>query len=77
VVDRGGFDGAGFPEGLKGDAINLGARILQLCDAYERLTGGLGERDPVEPSEALAEIRRGMGAGRFDPKLGEVFLKLF
>jgi len=71
------FDGAGFPEGLKGDAINLGARILQLCDAYERLTGGLGERDPVEPSEALAEIRRGMGAGRFDPKLGEVFLKLF
>ncbi|MBI5244986.1 MAG: HD domain-containing protein [Elusimicrobia bacterium] len=71
------FDGSGYPEGLKGAQICLGARILQLADSYERLSGGLGAREPMPAEDALNEIRRDMAEGRLDPKLGGIFLKLF
>jgi len=60
------WDGTGYPDGLAGDAIPLGARVLAVVDAFEAITS---ER-PYQPSRsaalALAELRRGCGS-QFDP----------
>lgn len=59
------FDGAGFPLGLRGEAIPLGARILAVAGAYEELLAGTALR-PMTPPEAIATLV-GLRAGEFDP----------
>lgn len=59
------FDGAGFPLGLRGEAIPLGARILAVANAYEELLAGTALR-PMTPPEAIATLV-GLRAGEFDP----------
>jgi two-component system cell cycle response regulator len=64
------FDGSGYPDGLAGEEIPLGSRIILACDAYHAITA---ERPyaPAEPGEAaLAELRRGAGT-QFDPRIVE------
>ena len=65
------FDGSGYPDGLRGDEINYGSRILGICREYDRLTHA---RKPHSKLEALATIERGMGR-RFDPEIVTAFLK--
>src|SRR5688500_10734118 len=48
------YDGSGFPYGLKGDAIPLGARIIGVADAYDELVSGVGR--PAVPHERALEI---------------------
>ena len=60
------YDGTGYPDGLAGDAIPLGARIVAVCDAYDALVGPRPYREGVGEEQALAELRRGAGT-RFDP----------
>ena len=60
------WDGAGYPDGLAGEAIPLGARIIAVADAYETLTGPQPYRPPVDPALALRELRRHAGT-QFDP----------
>jgi len=57
------FDGTGFPERLKGDAIPQGARIVGVADAYDDLVAG---QMPVAPARAI-EILCGERAREFDP----------
>jgi response regulator RpfG family c-di-GMP phosphodiesterase len=59
------YDGSGFPYGLTGDAIPLGARIIGLANAYDELTSGIGRRavTPVRAIEILSTER----APEFDP----------
>jgi len=71
------FDGSGYPQGLRGERIFLGARILHLADAYDRMTAGWGEGEPMSSRDALSEMGGAEGAGRFDPKLFAVFRNLF
>lgn len=59
------FDGSGFPLGLRGKAIPLGARILAVARAYEELLAGAALR-AMTPLEAMATLG-GMRAGEFDP----------
>lgn len=68
------FDGTGFPMKLKGEAIPLGARILQLVEAVEelRMTGLRGDE---LHKRAVQEARAGSGT-RFDPKVVAVFEEL-
>lgn len=66
------FDGTGYPDGLKGDEINYGSRILAVCREYDRK---MHSGKPCTKIEALAMIERGMGK-RFDPEVATVFLKL-
>jgi putative nucleotidyltransferase with HDIG domain len=61
------WDGKGYPRGLAGDAIPLGARIVAVADAYDAITAAGGKA----PKQAL-EILAG-AAGQFDPHVVEVF----
>lgn len=69
------FDGHGYPRGLKGEQIPLGARILAVLDAYESMTAGRPYREPFTDDEAIAELRR-CGGTQFDPRVVEEFVKL-
>ena len=69
------FDGAGYPDGLAGAAIPLGARIVAVCDAYHAMTGGRPYRAAIEPEQAADELRRCSGA-QFDPEVVEVFSEM-
>ena len=67
------FDGRGYPEGLRGAAIPLAARIVSVADAYDAMTGQRSYRFPMTPDRALLEIERGRGS-QFDPGVVEVML---
>jgi putative nucleotidyltransferase with HDIG domain len=60
------WDGTGYPVGLLGDNIPLGARILAITDAYDAMTSQRPYRHPRTPAEALAEISVCAGT-QFDP----------
>jgi putative two-component system response regulator len=63
------WDGQGYPDGLKGEDIPYGARVLAVVDAYEALTSDRAHRRRVEPAEALAVLERETAEGRWDPKV--------
>jgi len=67
------WDGMGYPDGLAGDAIPLGARIITICDAFDAMTHERPYRSARSGAEALAELREGAGV-RYDPTLVAVFL---
>jgi diguanylate cyclase (GGDEF)-like protein/PAS domain S-box-containing protein len=56
------WDGSGYPRGLAGDRIPLGARILALADSWDVMTSVRPYHDPLSTDEALAECRRCVGA---------------
>ena len=60
------FDGSGYPRGLKGEEIPLGARIFAVVDAYDAMTSDRPYRLARSHEEALEEIRRQAGT-QFDP----------
>ena len=67
------WDGLGYPDGLAGEAIPLGARIITICDAFDAMTHERPYRSARSGAEALAELRQGAGV-RYDPTLVAVFL---
>ena len=67
------WDGLGYPDGLAGEAIPLGARIITICDAFDAMTHERPYRTARSGAEALAELRQGAGV-RYDPTLVAVFL---
>ena len=66
------WDGSGYPDGLAGEQIPLGARIVAVCDAFDAMTttGPTARRFPV--ADALAELRRCAGT-QFDPAVVNAF----
>jgi len=66
------WDGTGYPDGLAGEDIPLGARILAVANVYDALTHERAHRKALRPPEALAQLRRGAGT-QFDPRLVEAF----
>ncbi len=69
------WDGGGYPDGLRGDEIPLGARVVAVCDAFEAMTTERPYRGPVTHSDAIAELRRCAGT-QFDPIVVEAFCKV-
>jgi diguanylate cyclase (GGDEF)-like protein/putative nucleotidyltransferase with HDIG domain len=67
------WDGSGYPEGLKGEEIPLGARILAIADSFEAMTSARPYRSAWSLEEVVKELRQGAGT-QFDPKLAEVFV---
>jgi diguanylate cyclase (GGDEF)-like protein len=67
------WDGAGYPDCLRGEQIPLGARIVAVCDAYEAMTANRSYRDAVSHDVACRELRRSAGS-QFDPEVIEAFL---
>ena len=67
------WDGNGYPDGLRGAAIPLAARIVAVCDAYEAMRDGRSYRPARSASEARRELRREAGA-QFDPAVVDALL---
>ena len=68
------FDGSGYPDGLAGSGIPLGARIVAIADVYDALTSDRPYRPAMSVATALAEIRSQAGRG-LDGELVEVFVE--
>jgi diguanylate cyclase (GGDEF)-like protein/putative nucleotidyltransferase with HDIG domain len=65
-------DGGGYPDGLTGTAIPIGARIIAVCDAYDAMTATRSYRAALGAEQALAELRRCAGV-QFDAEVVELF----
>jgi diguanylate cyclase (GGDEF)-like protein len=68
------WDGGGYPDGVAGDKIPLGARVVAVCDAYDVITTGRVYKAAIKPAEAIAELVRHSGT-QFDPAVVEVFVR--
>ncbi|HWV84818.1 MAG TPA: diguanylate cyclase [Capillimicrobium sp.] len=66
------WDGGGYPDGLAGEEIPLGARIVSLCDAWDAMTTDRPYRPARSAEEALEEIERCTGT-QFDPSVVRAF----
>jgi HD-GYP domain-containing protein (c-di-GMP phosphodiesterase class II) len=55
------IDGLGYPRGLVGSAIALGARVIAVADSWDAMTSNRPYRDALAPEVALAELLRGRG----------------
>ena len=66
------YDGGGYPDGLAGEEIPLGARIVAVCDAYDAMVTDRAYRRGRSPREALEELERCAG-GQFDPAVVAAF----
>jgi putative nucleotidyltransferase with HDIG domain len=69
------FDGAGYPDGLRGTEIPLGARIISVADCYDVMTARDSYRSPLSSGAAVAELRRVAGS-QLDPAVVSVFTEL-
>jgi len=70
------YDGKGYPKGLKGEEILLGARILHLADAYDSMRSARSYRKiPLSKEETMREIKKNTGT-QFDPKVVEAFFRI-
>jgi diguanylate cyclase (GGDEF)-like protein len=69
------WDGGGYPDGLRGDEIPLGARVVAVCDAFDAMTSERPYRESVTGNDAIEELRRCAGA-QFDPMVVEAFCRV-
>ncbi len=69
------FDGSGYPEGLKGEQIPLGARIIHIADAFEAMTSNRPYRSSLGKEEAIKRLNESSGK-QFDPTIVEAFMRL-
>ena len=70
------LDGSGYPQGLKGDAILLEARIMAVADVVEAMSKHRRYRSALGIDKALAEIERGRGS-IYDMQVVDACLRLF
>jgi HD-GYP domain-containing protein (c-di-GMP phosphodiesterase class II) len=67
------MDGKGYPDGLIGEDIPLGARIIAACDAYDAMVSERPYGVALSREDAVSELRR-MAGSQFDPKVVEVLV---
>jgi putative two-component system response regulator len=67
------WDGTGYPDGLKGEAIPIGARIVAVVDSYDAMTHNRPYRAALSTDEARDELLRNRGT-QFDPEMVDAFL---
>jgi len=69
------WDGTGYPDGLRGDEIPLGAQIVGIVDVYIALTSDRPYRKAVDPEKAIDSLRTQASEGRHNPELVERFIQ--
>jgi len=67
------FDGTGYPDGLKGERIPLGVRILTVCDAFETMLAGRKHFAKMKLEDAILNLGNGAG-DHFDPQVVKALL---
>jgi len=70
------YNGGGYPHGLRGSEIPLGARIVSVADAYHAMVHARPYKNALTHSEALDELRRHAGT-QFDPNVVELFCTVY
>jgi two-component system cell cycle response regulator len=68
------YDGQGYPSGLKGNDIPLGARVVAVCDAYHAMVAGRPYKAAMSHDAAMAELKRCAGT-QFDPQVVDAFVE--
>jgi putative nucleotidyltransferase with HDIG domain len=68
------YDGTGYPQGISGDKIPLGARILAVADAFEAMTSHRPYRRAIYPAQAADILKKGMGK-QWDADVLRAFLR--
>jgi two-component system cell cycle response regulator len=66
------WDGNGYPDGLAGEAIPLGSRVIFVCDAFDAMSSDRPYARARTPEDAAAELRSGAGT-QFDPEVVRMF----
>jgi HD-GYP domain-containing protein (c-di-GMP phosphodiesterase class II) len=69
------WDGKGYPTGLRGDVIPVGARIIAIADVYQALISNRPYRKAFSKKEAMKILQEGCGS-QFDPKIVKAFLRI-
>jgi HD-GYP domain-containing protein (c-di-GMP phosphodiesterase class II) len=69
------FDGSGYPKGLRGEEIPIGARILAVAEAFDAMASPRSYRDSI-PLDTIMEELRGKRSSQFDPMIIDAFLSL-
>lgn len=69
------WDGSGYPDGLKGEEIPLGARILAVATAYDSMESKKSFHDKMDDKRAIEELKSNAGV-KYDPAVVEAFLKV-
>jgi putative nucleotidyltransferase with HDIG domain len=69
------FNGAGYPDGLKGGQINIFAQIVSVADSYDAMTSSRSYRAALGKEEAIKRLREVSGT-QFNPKIIEIFIKI-
>lgn len=69
------YDGNGYPEGLAGEEIPLGSRIVAVIDAYDAMTSDRPYRKALPREYAISELKKGAGS-QFDPNVVDVFVNI-
>jgi putative nucleotidyltransferase with HDIG domain len=68
-------DGLGYPRGIRGEEISIGARIVSVADAYDTMTRPRSYREAISPAEAIVELENCAGT-QFDARVVESFCRI-
>ncbi len=69
------FDGKGYPYGVRGENITLGARIMAVADSFDAMTSDRPYRVALSMEKAIEEIKKQSGS-QFDPHVVEIFMQM-
>jgi len=69
------YNGKGYPDGLRGEEIPVGSRIINVADAYQAMTSNRPYRKAFSKEKAIDELKRCAGT-QFDPEIVRIFIEI-